>query len=100
MSYQTPGFIDYYLKVEELPTGHGIADVVFLPKRDTSLPAMVVELKWNQTAEGAIKQIKSRNYPVALKGYGGDILLIGISYNKDAPVDQRKYSCRIEKAVL
>ena len=42
--------IDYYLKAEELPTGHGIANVVFLPKRDTSLPAMIVELKWNQTA--------------------------------------------------
>ena len=37
--------IDYYLKVEELPTGKGIADVVFIPKRDTALPAMIVELK-------------------------------------------------------
>ena len=37
--------IDYYLKVEELPTGKGIADVVFIPKRDTVLPAMIVELK-------------------------------------------------------
>ena len=85
--------IDYYLKVEELPTGHGIADVVFLPKRDTSLPAMIVELKWNQTAEGAIKQIKEKDYPSLISKYTGDILLVGINYDEDT----KKHSCKIEK---
>ena len=85
--------IDYYLKVEELPTGHGIADVVFLPKRDTSLPAMIVELKWNQTAEGAIKQIKEKNYPSLISEYTGDIMLVGINYDEDT----KKHSCKIEK---
>ena len=85
--------IDYYLKVEELPTGHGIADVVFLPKRDTSLPAMIVELKWNQTAEGAIKQIKEKDYPSLIREYTGDILLVGINYDEDT----KKHSCKIEK---
>ena len=85
--------IDYYLKVEELPTGHGIADVVFLPKRDTSLPAMIVELKWNQTAEGAIKQIKEKNYPSLISEYTGDILLVGINYDEDT----KMHSCKIEK---
>ncbi len=85
--------IDYYLKVEELPTGHGIADVVFLPKRDTSLPAMIVELKWSQTAEGAIKQIKEKDYPSLISEYTGDILLVGINYDEDT----KKHSCKIEK---
>ena len=85
--------IDYYLKVEELPTGHGIADVGFLPKRDTSLPAMIVELKWNQTAEGAIKQIKEKEYPSLIGEYTGDILLVGINYDEDT----KKHSCKIEK---
>ena len=85
--------IDYYLKVEELPTGHGIADVVFLPKRDTSLPAMVVELKWNQTVEGAIKQIKEKDYPSLISEYTGDIMLVGINYDEDT----KKHSCKIEK---
>ena len=85
--------IDYYLKVEELPTGHGIADVVFLPKRDTSLPAMIVELKWNQTAEGAIKQIKEKDYPSLISEYTGDILLVGINYDEDT----KEHSCKIEK---
>lgn len=88
---------DNYLKFEELPAGKGYADIVYLPKKKSSMPALVIELKWNNSAETAIQQIKSRNYPAALKDYGGDILLVGISYNKDAPVDQRKYSCRIEK---
>jgi len=85
--------IDYYLKVEELPTGHGIADVVFLPKCDTSLPAMIVELKWNQTAKGAIKQIKEKDYPSLISEYTGDIMLVGINYDEDT----KKHSCKIEK---
>ena len=85
--------IDYYLKVEELPTGHGIADVVFLPKRDTALPAMIVELKWNKTAEGAIRQIKEKAYPELLKNYAGEILLVGINYDEDT----KEHSCKIEK---
>lgn len=85
--------IDYYLKVEELPTGHGIADVVFLPKRDTSLPAMIVELKWNRTAEGAIRQIKENDYPALISEYSGDVLLVGINYD----IESKEHSCKIEK---
>lgn len=85
--------IDYYLKVEELPAAHGIADVVFLPKCDTSLPAMIVELKWNQTAEGAIKQIKGKDYPSLISEYTGNMLLVGINYDEDT----KEHSCKIEK---
>ena len=85
--------VDYYLKVEELPTGHGIADVVFIPKRDTSLPAMIVELKWNEAAESAIDQIKDRNYPAVLNGYGGELVLVGINYDQKT----NDHSCKIER---
>ena len=85
--------VDYYLKVEELPTGHGIADVVFIPKRDTSLPAMIVELKWNEAADSAIDQIKERNYPAVLNGYGGELLLVGINYDQKT----NDHSCKIER---
>ena len=50
--------VDQYVKVEEIPSGHGIADVVFLPRRRSTLPAMLIELKWNKTAEGAMQQIQ------------------------------------------
>ena len=85
--------VDYYLKVEELPTGRGIADVVFLPNRDTALPAMIVELKWDKTAETAIEQIKNRNYPAILNGYCGEVVLVGINYDDRT----REHACRIEK---
>ena len=85
--------IDYYLKVEELPTGKGIADVVFIPKRDTSLPAMIVELKWNKTADSALEQIKNKNYPTLLYGYVGEMVLVGINYD----VKTQDHSCKIER---
>ncbi|MEE3450830.1 MAG: PD-(D/E)XK nuclease domain-containing protein [Acutalibacteraceae bacterium] len=88
--------IDYYLKVEELPTGKGIADVVFIPKRDTSLPAMIVELKWNESSESAIKQIKEKNYPAILAGYVGEMILVGINYDEKT----KDHSCNIEKIEL
>jgi hypothetical protein len=46
--------VDEFLRVEELPTGIGYADVVYLPKKSSTMPIMVVELKWNKSAEGAI----------------------------------------------
>lgn len=88
---------DEYVMFEELPAGVGYADIVYLPKKDSILPALVIELKWNQSARGAVEQIKDKRYPEAIKGYGGNILLVGISYSKEAPAGKRKHQCSIEK---
>ncbi len=88
---------DEFVLFEELPAGVGYADIVYLPKKKSMLPALVIELKWNQTAQGAIEQIKDRNYPAAIREYGGEILLVGINYDKEAPAGERKHSCVIEK---
>ena len=85
--------VDEYLRIEELPSGHGYADVIFWPKKASSLPLLVIELKWNKTDGGAIRQIKNRDYPQALKEYGGNILLIGINYDSKS----KKHTCRIEE---
>ena len=90
--------IDQYLKVEELPSGKGIADVVYLPRQKSMLPALVVELKWNRSSEGAnncsaIRQIKERNYPAILKDYGGEVVAVGISYD----AKKKKHNCMIER---
>ena len=83
-----------YTLIRELPAGKGFADLVFLPRKNfQDMPAMVVELKWNYSAKTAIKQIREKNYPEVLKDYGGNILLVGITYNKKT----RKHNCRIEK---
>lgn len=84
----------YYMNpLMELPSGKGFADVVYLPKRGVNRPALVVELKWNQTAEGAIKQIKEKQYVSWVEGYTGDILLVGINYNPKTKI----HECTIEK---
>lgn len=88
---------DYYLKFEELPSGDGYADIVYLPKKLSPVPALVIELKWNRSAEGAITQIKNRRYPAALEGYGGDILLVGIAYDREERGAKRKHTCVIER---
>ena len=85
---------DYYLQFEELPGGNGYADIVYLPKKYSEYPALIIELKWEDTPETAIHQIKDRNYPDALKGFDGDILLVGISYDKEDA--GKKHCCTIE----
>ena len=84
---------DTYRLIRELPTGKGFADIVFVPHKYTSRPAMIVELKWDQSAEGAIAQIKEKQYVKALEHYTGDILLVGVNYDKDS----KKHQCRIER---
>ena len=66
-------------------------------KKDSVLPALLIELKWNKTEKGALDQIKERYYPDEIQKYGGEILLVGINYDKDAPPGKRKHSCVIEK---
>lgn len=83
-----------YVKVEEMLSGKGIADVVFIPTQLSKLPAMVVELKWNKTADGAISQIKDKKYTANLKPFEGNILLVGINYDEKTG----KHTCVIEKA--
>lgn len=62
--------MQYYFKpIRELPTGRGFADFVFLPKPEYKMdyPAIVVELKWNQNADTAMKQIIDKNILQQLK---------------------------------
>lgn len=84
--------VDEFLTIEELPSGHGYADVVFFPKKASSMPLILIELKWNQTDKGAISQIKNNDYPQALRDYGGKILLVGINYDQKS----KKHTCKIE----
>ncbi len=85
---------DYYIKMEELSSGDGYADILYLPKPKSGYPALIIELKWNRSAGGAIAQIREKHYPEVLKDYGSEILLVGISYDPKT----RKHSCLIERA--
>ena len=83
-----------YIMHRELATGKGFADLVFIPRKNVELPAIVVELKHNKTSGAAIEQIKQKNYTEKIAQYTGEILLVGINYDYD-----KGHSCVIEKFV-
>ena len=84
-----------YTLVRELSAGKGFADIAFIPRKHTDKPAMIVELKWDETAEGAIRQIKEKKYACALEEYVENLLLVGINYDKKS----KKHTCVIEKYI-
>jgi hypothetical protein len=83
-----------YIMRRELQGGKGFADIVFEPRYPDKNPAMIVELKWDKSADTAIEQIKNKQYVDSLKGYSGKVILVGISYDKESKV----HSCVIEEA--
>ncbi|MCD8122960.1 MAG: ATP-binding protein [Clostridiales bacterium] len=88
----------YYSIVRELPAGKGFADLVFLPHRGTDKPAMVIELKYDKDADTAIRQIHENRYDGDLKKYFGNLILVGINYDKDVKgADAKKHTCVIER---
>ena len=95
MAYFTaPG---YYNIIREMPSGKGFADFVFIPRANAGYrPAMVVELKYNQSADTAIKQIKEKRYQGALSDYRDRILLVGINYDAEGK-DKKHHTCVIEE---
>ena len=77
-----------YNVVRELPTGKGYADLVYLPKPGVNKPALLIELKYDKSAQTAITQIKEKNYLQFFKDYKGEVLLVGINYSKDTKTHQ------------
>lgn len=85
----------YYKPIRKMPSGRGFADFVYLPKPEYTdeYPALVVELKWNKNAKTAMQQIKDKKYTESLSDYTGNILMVGINYDKSG----KKHECIIEK---
>lgn len=86
----------YYKPIREMPAGKGYADLVFLPKKEQQMPALIIELKWQKSATAAIEQIKERHYAQGLEGYKGQVLLVGINYDKAS----KEHHCKIEELIL
>ena len=68
---------------------------MFVPKPEyrNDYPALIVELKWNQNARTTLQQIREKNYPASILDYTGEILLVGINYDRDS----KQHQCLIEK---
>ena len=82
-----------YVVHREFATGKGFADLVMIPRKNVSSPAIIVELKYNQDADTAISQILRKQYPAKVADYSGEMLLVGINYDKE----QKTHQCQIVK---
>ncbi len=82
-----------YIVHRELPTGKGFADIVLIPRKNVTTPAIVVELKFNKDADAAIDQIKRKQYPAKVSQYADHLLLVGINYDRQT----KTHTCCIEK---
>ncbi len=91
----------YYTTVQELDTGKGYADIVYLPSpKYPDKPALLIELKHNRSAKTAADQIMDRNYPQKLEHYERNLLLVSINYDSDSKKtddDYKHHTCKIEK---
>ena len=83
-----------YVIHRELPTGYGYADLVFIPRKNVSKPALIIELKCGKSAEEAIAQIKERKYVEKVRQHTDNILLVGINYDADS----KRHTCIIQNA--
>ena len=92
----------YYTTILELDSGKGYADIVYLPAPQyPDIPVLLIELKYNKTAETAVSQIRRQKYPDRLEHYKGNILLVAIDYDKSVSNKNaafKHHSCRIENA--
>ena len=87
----------YYEIIREHPAGKGYADFIFKPRANAGWrPAMIVELKYNKSADTAIRQIKEKRYHGVLSEYGERILLVGIGYDAEGK-DKKHHTCTIEE---
>ena len=82
-----------YIIHREYATGKGYADLVMIPRRNVDKPALVIELKFNHSVDTAIDQIKRKEYPAKISDYTGDILLVGVNYDRET----KTHSCKIER---
>ncbi len=81
-----------YTVIKELPTGKGYADLALIPYVP-NIPAMIIELKNNKSAESAINQIKEKKYDDLLEHYRGRMLFVGINYDEKT----KEHECVIEE---
>ncbi len=87
--------IEYYTILKETPVGEGIADLIFLPYVPNK-PAIVIELKVDQTTDVALKQIDDKHYTQPLEGYHGKLLKVAVNYDRKSKIHQ----CEIREETI
>jgi hypothetical protein len=88
-------YSDYYAPEREAQSGKGFADLVYIPRsyRSKSRSVVIIELKYDKSADIALQQILDKKYYEKYKTMGKSVLMVGINYDKAT----KKHSCRIQK---
>ncbi len=82
---------DAYIIKREEKAGKGFADFTFRPIYNGDIP-IIVELKWNKSADEALGQIVEKEYAKEfIEELKRDILLVGINYDKA----KKEHTCAI-----
>ncbi|MCD8201485.1 MAG: AAA family ATPase [Clostridia bacterium] len=86
---------NHYNAFLELSAGDGFADVGYVPinSKNPNYPPMIVELKVDKSAEGAIEQALDKEYFDFLHSYHGDVVVVGINYDEDT----KQHTCEIKR---
>ena len=82
-----------YVSHREDQTGKGRADLVYEPAIKGTNPLILIEFKYNDSAEDAIRQIKEKEYFKRYVGQYRNIILVGINYSART----KDHQCLIEK---
>lgn len=87
--------VDHYVRFEELASGRGYVDILFLPRKTSQKPPLLIELKWDKSAKGAVAQMQDKNYSLFVRrlGYAKELLLVGINYSTKTG----KHTCKMER---
>ena len=85
-----------YVIHRELASGKGFADLVLIPRKNVESPAIVLELKYDKNADSAIDQIKRKQYPAKVAQHTGELLLVGINYDKE----KKTHKCKMERMMI
>ena len=81
-----------YIIHREYATGKGFADLVLIPRKNVDSPAIVIELKYDKAVGTAIEQIKQKQYPSKVAQYADNLLLVGITYERET----KRHRCGID----
>lgn len=81
-----------YIIHREYATGKGFADLVLIPRKNVDSPAIIIELKYDKAVGTAIEQIKQKQYPSKVAQYADNLLLVGITYERET----KRHRCGID----
>ena len=82
-----------YISRREEQAGKGRADLIYEPAIKGTAPLILIEFKYDGSAEEAIEQIKTQEYFKRYTGQYRNIIIVGINYSTKT----KDHQCLIEK---